>query len=141
MSNLSMMEDELGQRQQSHADRVRLGAQVFGAILVLIGTWFAVLILRSCIGVLEDPGKTATPVASMSRVMGLEGVQIPVGKDQIPIGRTAGEVLLLVWYILASSIALKFVTIGGRMVVSVIAERKEVLAITRELMAQTRNQK
>ena len=141
MSNMSMMEEELAQQHQSRADKVRLGAQVFGAILVLIGTWFAVLILRSCIGVLEDPGQTATPVAAMSRVMGLEGVQIASGKDQIPIGRVAGEVLLVVWYLLASSIALKFVTIGGRMVMGVIAERREFLAATRELLAWTRNQK
>ena len=140
MSN-NLMEYDVKEKQQFASGKVRVGGQILGVILVLIGAYFAVLILIACVGVLRDPARTGMSVATMSKTIGLEGVQITSGKDQVPIGRAAAGLLLLAWYMVASSISLKLISIGGRMVTGLVAERKEFLAAMKEFLIWTRNQK
>jgi hypothetical protein len=132
------VEQESGEREGPASKGIRVGGQLLGLVLILIGAYYAVLILGACIGVLRDPGQTSASVASMTKTIGLEGAEVPSGKNQIPIGKACAGVLLLLWYQVAAWISLKLMTIGGRMVTS---DRREFLSAMREFMLLTRIQK
>ena len=139
MSYLNPVENEPASREGSAAKGVRLGGQVFGLILIVVGAYYAVLILGACLSVLRDPGQTSSSVAAMTKTIGLDNAEVSSGKNQIPIGKASAAVLLLLWYQVAAWISLKLITIGGRMVLGVVSERREFLAAMKEFMISTRN--
>jgi hypothetical protein len=141
MSNTNLMQYELSEKRPSAVGGLRITGQILGGILILIGMYFSVLILIACVGVLRDPGQTGTSVAAMSKIIGMEGAQVTSGKDHVQIGRAVAGVLLLLWYVVASSIALKLIAVGGRMITGVAAERREFLAAMKEFIIFVRNQK
>src|SRR5271163_1669090 len=92
MSYLNAAGNEPDARGGTAERGLRLGGQVLGTILILIGTYFAVLILGACIGILRDPGQSSASVAAMTKTLGLENAEVSSGKNQVPIGKASAGV-------------------------------------------------
>jgi hypothetical protein len=136
MTYTNQMEQETAKSEGLATNSVRVGGQILGLVLTLIGAYFAIMILSSCIAVLRDPGQSANSVTAMTKTLGIENAQITSGKDQIPIGKISAGVMLLAWYQVAAWISIRLMVVGGQMVSS---GRRELIAAMREFDILRRN--
>lgn len=120
---------------------LRLLAQGFGLGLVLVGVYYGLGILGTVLGFLRDPDSLRAPAEAMAVVLGLERATVPVGDADLPVGRAAGMIALLLWYALASLIVWKVIQVGGVLAVATFNERREFYGAIREMLLALRREK
>jgi hypothetical protein len=138
MTYTNQMEPETTRTEGAAVTTVRVSGQILGIVLTIVGAYFAVMILGSCIAVLRDPGQSSNSVTAMTKTIGLENAQVTSGKDQIPIGKVSAGVLLLLWYQVAAWISIRLMIVGGQMVSS---GRRELISAMKEFDILRRNQR
>jgi hypothetical protein len=119
---------------------LRMIGQAVGLVLLLLGAFYGWSVLAATISALRDPAGLGPTLAAMATTLEMEGVTLPLGESKVPIGRTVAGVLLLLWYMLSAWVAMQLVNFGGRLVLGVIAERREFLAAMKEFLVTLRKE-
>ncbi len=93
-----------------------LFGQLIGILLIVAGAYYALSVVSAGIHIIRQPGDLANALEPFAKTMNLEKAIVTVGKNDIPIGRAAAGIFLLMWYLMTTIIALKVVTAGGQLI-------------------------
>jgi len=123
------------------ADLFRLGSQVVGVVLLLIGAYYGLQVLVDVLGALRNPANLEPALAGMVQLLGVQDLAIPVQGEKVPVGKPAGVVVLVVWYLVCAWIALAVMSAGGKLATGPFSERRAFFAAVQEFLAAHREQK
>jgi hypothetical protein len=117
---------------------LRIASQSIGLALVLIGAFYAWSVLAASLRFARGSEDLDTALEGMAQKVNLANATLPVGEEKVPIGRSAGAILLVLWYLVTGWLALKLVAVGGQLVLGLLAERREFLAAMKEFLVTLR---
>jgi hypothetical protein len=138
LSNPDLAGEDPPASGQALGRTLRIASQAIGLVLILAGAYYALWVLAAGISIARDPGELAPALTAMTKTLNLEEAAVPAGESKIPIGRAVSSVVVLLWYLLSTLVALKLVGAGGRLALGVIAERREFLAAMKEFLVTLR---
>jgi hypothetical protein len=137
-ANPDGVEDDSTAPTQTLGRALRIASQVIGMILIVAGSYYALWVASAALSVAREPGDLTPALTALAKALNLEEAVVPSGESKVPIGRVVAGVLLLLWYLLSATVAIKLIGAGGRLVLGVIAERREFLAAMKEFLVTLR---
>lgn len=124
---------------QSADHYLRLGAQVVGLVLVLIGCYYTVSVLAGGISIVRHADAWDSSLTAMAKTLNVEGSEVPVaGGGKIPISRVIAGAVLILWNTVIAWVALLLIGAGGRLISGMTTERREFLSTMNEFLATSR---
>jgi len=118
----------------------RITAQAVGLALVIVGVYYGVWILANSIEFAIDPVRLEARVTAMEKSLDLQGLVVPAGPQQIPVGRPAANLMLLVWYLVGAWMCFRIIAVGGQLAMGAVSERREFLQTMKEFLVTARQQ-
>ncbi len=119
----------------------RMAGQILGGVLLLIGVYYALVVLGQILAAGANPANLGPALERMETLLKLEDAKLVIDNTEIPLGRTAAFGALCMWYLLSFWIPLGLIGAGTRFIWGPMAERKAFYNALEEFFRNARQTK